>query len=232
MCGRFSFGVKEHIVKDRFNVEAESTLFSPRYNCAPTQKLAVISNAAPNQLSYFRWGLIPVWAKEMAIGAKMINAKAETITEKPSFRSSFKKRRCLVPADSFYEWQKGSLKTPFRIMMNNEHPFAMAGIWDVWINERGEELPSFSILTTMANSLIAPIHHRMPVILAPENEEKWLDESDESTLLSMLTPYPAEQMKAYKISRLVNSPRHDSVEVWLPDNPRTTPQTDLWTDAV
>jgi putative SOS response-associated peptidase YedK len=216
VCGRFSFGVKEYVVEGRFNVEAESTLFAPRYNCAPTQKLAVISNVEPDQLSYFRWGLIPVWAKESAIGAKMINAKAETITEKPSFRQSFKKRRCLVPADSFYEWQKETIKTPYRILMQDEQAFAMAGIWDIWINDQGEEVPSFSILTTMANSLIASIHHRMPVILSRENESRWLEDNEESVLLSMLTPYPAAQMKAYKISRLVNSPTNDSPDIWLP----------------
>ncbi len=214
MCGRFSFGVKEHIVEGHFNVESESTLFAPRYNCAPTQSLAVISNAMPGRLCYFRWGLIPSWAKDSTFAAKMINARAETITEKPSFRHAFKQQRCLVPADSFYEWQQDKVKAPFRIMMKDEELFAMAGIWESWINPQGEEVRTFSIVTTTANALMAPIHERMPVILTRENERIWLQENNISVLQSLLIPYDAERMKAYKIGRLVNSPANDNAEIW------------------
>jgi putative SOS response-associated peptidase YedK len=213
VCGRFSFAAKARIIEDRFDVESDEALILPRYNCAPSQNLAVISNAEPSRLSMYRWGLIPVWAKDSAIGAKTINAKAETILEKPSFRQPFKKRRCLVPADSFYEWQKDRMKTPFRIMMNNEDLFAMAGIWDAWINPQGEEVRSFSILTTIANDLVAGIHHRMPVILKREDEQVWLESTDEQQLLSLLQPYDPKAMKAYPISRLVNSPAYDHEDI-------------------
>lgn len=215
MCGRFSFAVKARIIEDRFGVEVDETLFTPRYNCAPSQNLAVISNEDPGHLSYYRWGLIPVWAKEASIGNKMINAKAETITEKPSFRQPFRRRRCLVPADSFYEWQKDDLRTPYRIMMADERPFAMAGIWDAWINAAGEEIRSFSILTTMSNHLVSGIHHRMPVILTEDNEQKWLQETDEDELKSMLVPFGDQLMKAVPVSRLINKPSYDGPEVWM-----------------
>jgi len=214
VCGRFSFAIKARIIEERFDIEVDERLLFPRYNCAPSQKLAVISNADPGGLSYYRWGLIPVWAKDSAIGNKMINAKAETITEKPSFRQPFRKRRCLVPADSFYEWQKDPLKTPYRIMMLDESPFAMAGIWDAWINEAGEEIRSFSVLTTMSNHLVSGIHHRMPVILSRENEKKWLAETDENLLLEMMGPFETAPMKAIKISHLVNAPVNDRPEIW------------------
>jgi putative SOS response-associated peptidase YedK len=216
LCGRFSFAVQARIIEQRFKVEVDSTFFSLRYNCAPSQRLAVISNAEPEQLSYYRWGLIPVWAKEISIGAKMINAKAETISEKPSFSGPFKRRRCLVPADSFYEWQKDTLKTPYRILMKDEQPFAMAGIWDAWVNERGEEIRSFAILTTTANELIAPIHHRMPVILSREKEQQWIEERDAGNLQSLLVPYDAGQMKTIRISRLVNITSNNRADIWSP----------------
>jgi putative SOS response-associated peptidase YedK len=214
VCGRFSFAVKARIIEEQFSVKAEGTNFRPRYNCAPSQNLAVISNRAPDAISYFRWGLIPFWAKESGIGNKMINAKAETITEKPSYRDPFRKRRCLVPADSFYEWQHDSNKEPYRILMKDESPFTMAGIWDIWHNTDGEEICSFSIITTTANDLVAGIHHRMPVILKREDGRVWLNDSTEENLCGLLKPYPAEAMKAYKIGKMVNSPGNDDEEIW------------------
>lgn len=214
MCGRFSFAVKARIIEERFDVEVDFTLLTPRYNCAPSQKLAVISNANPGTLSFYRWGLIPSWAKDSKIGNKMINAKSETITEKPSFRQAFKTRRCLVPADSFYEWKKDAAKDPYRIMMADESPFAMAGIWETWKNETGEEIRSFSILTTDSNPLVAGIHTRMPLILTRENEKKWLTETREDSLKAMLLPYVEAPMKAVRISHLVNTPLNDRPEIW------------------
>ncbi len=213
MCGRFSLAVKKGDLVIRFNVDAVD-LIRPRYNCAPSQKLAVISNADPSTLDFYRWGLIPSWARDTTISSKTINAKAETIAEKPSFRQAFRKQRCLVPADSFYEWQRDFQKTPYRIMMKDESPFAMAGIWDVWFDGKGEEIRSFSVITTIANELVAPIHHRMPVILPRGTEQQWLEGGSTDSMMELLKPYPSEEMKAYKISDLVNRPANDSADIW------------------
>ena len=156
--------------------------------------------------------MIPSWAKEESIGNRMINARAETVAEKPSFRNSFKRRRCLVPADGFYEWKKptgGGRKIPMRIVLKDKEPFAFAGLWDTWVNPEGEEVESFTIITTQANELLRRIHDRMPVILAEEQEATWLDQdADAQELLSMLKPFPGE-MEAYPVSTLVNSPSND-----------------------
>ena len=213
MCGRFSFGIKAPVLEERFGVFVDESELLPRYNCAPSQRLAVISNSDPTVLSYYRWGLIPAWAHDRKMGAHMINAKAETITEKPSFRQSFRKRRCLVPADSFYEWAHDVHKTPYRILMDDEQAFAMAGIWDAWIDEQGNELRSFSILTTMANETVAGIHHRMPVILSRDKEKVWLDNSPEALLLECLKPYEEKTMKKIPLGRMINNPANDSPEV-------------------
>lgn len=210
MCGRFSFSPLAKIIEDRFDVKVDS-VYKPRFNNAPSQNLAVIANNNPRKLSYFRWGLIPFWAKDSKIGNRMINAKAETIIEKPSFRSAFKRKRCLVPSDGFFEWKKINAKDkiPYRILMKDQSLFSMAGIWDTWKNEEGEMVNSFSILTIGPNELMANIHHRMPVILDKNDEAVWLGESDQETLMSLLKPFPAEKMTAYPISTLVNSPAND-----------------------
>jgi putative SOS response-associated peptidase YedK len=214
VCGRFSFAVKAHIIEERFDAEVDAGLFTPRYNCAPSQNLSVISNSDPDKVDLYRWGLIPVWAKDPMIGNKLINAKAETLSEKPSFRSPFQKRRCLVLADGFYEWKRDDNKSPYRILLADESPFAMAGIWDSWYNNNGEEVRSFSIITTVANDLVADIHHRMPVILTRENEKRWLDNLPREELQGMLVPYASDNMKAYKISKMVNSPKNDHPDIW------------------
>ena len=210
MCGRFSFSPLSKIIEDRFDVKVDSS-YKPRYNSAPSQNLAVISNDHPGILSYFRWGLIPFWAKDSKIGNRMINAKAETITEKPSFRNAFKRKRCLVPSDGFFEWKKlnANVKIPYRIFMKDESLFSMAGIWDTWKNEKGELINSFSILTIGPNELMANIHLRMPVILDKQSENLWLGENAPENLLPLLKPFPAEKMTAYPISTLVNSPSND-----------------------
>jgi putative SOS response-associated peptidase YedK len=215
MCGRYSFAVEDELIKERFGVTVRSAVWKARYNCSPTQDLAVISNADPLQLSLYRWGLIPSWAKDPAIGNRMINARAETITEKPSFRSSFRSRRCLVLSDGFYEWKRnGKDKIPHRILMNDESPFAMAGIWDRWTSEDGEIVNSFAILTTTPNELMAEIHDRMPVILPRQEEKTWLGNTSDDELLGLLKPYTATKMKAYEVSRLVNNPKVDGPEIW------------------
>lgn len=217
MCGRYSFAVEDELIKERFGVSVRSAIYKARYNCAPSQELAIISNQNPDELMFFRWGLIPFWAKDPAIGNKLINSKAETIAEKPSFKNAFRKRRCLVPADGFYEWKKAGSKTPYRIVLKNGDPFAMAGIWEKWVGAGGEIINSFSIITTVPNKLMAPIHNRMPVILLPEHEKMWLDDTNETDLQKLLKPYPAELMTAFPVSTLVNSPKNDTKEVLIPN---------------
>ncbi len=218
MCGRFSFSPLAKIIEDRFDIKVDPTQYKPRYNCAPSQYLSVISNIDPGELSFYRWGLIPFWAKDKNIGNKMINAKAETITEKASFKNSFKRKRCLVLSDGFYEWKKinPKEKVPYRIKMKDDSLFAMAGLWDSWKNGEGELINSFTIITTSPNELMENIHLRMPVILEKKDEKTWINESDVEVLKSLLKPYPADQMTAYPISKLVNSPANDLPEILNP----------------
>lgn len=216
MCGRYSFAVVDELIEERFGVRVRTAIYKARYNCAPGQDLAVISNSDPAEISLFHWGLIPSWAREKSIGYKLINARSETILEKPSYKNAFRSRRCLVPADSFFEWTKDKEKNPYRILMKDEKPFAMAGIWDRWTASGGEIIHSFSILTTSPNELMSEIHDRMPVILTKADEKRWLSPLSDTELLRMLKPCPADNMKAYKISKLVNSPRNDSAEIFTP----------------
>jgi putative SOS response-associated peptidase YedK len=216
MCGRYSFAEVDELIEERFGVRVRTAIYKARYNCAPGQELPVISNEKREELVFFRWGLIPFWAKDPSIGNKLINARAETITAKPSFKNAFRSRRCLVPAGSFFEWAKDGEKTPFRILMKDEKPFAMAGIWDRWTSPDGEIVHTFSILTTSPNELMKQIHDRMPVIFERADEQRWLSPLPEPELLSLLKPYPEEKMKAYRISRLVNSPKNDTAEILNP----------------
>jgi putative SOS response-associated peptidase YedK len=178
----------------------------------------VITNTKPDQVSFFKWGLIPFWAKDEKIGNKLINAKSETILEKPSFKNSFKRKRCLVLSDGFFEWKKinAKEKIPYRIFLEEEPLFAMAGIWDTWKNPEGNQVYSFSILTTSANKLMENIHNRMPVILDREGEKQWLADRNPDELLKLFEPFPADKMTAYPISKLVNSPVNDKPEILEP----------------
>jgi len=218
MCGRFSFSPLTKIIEDRFDVKVDSGQYTPRFNCAPSQDLAVISNVNPDELSFYKWGLIPFWAKDKSIGNKMINAKAETINIKTSFKNSFKRKRCLVLSDGFYEWKKinPKEKIPYRIKMEDNSLFAMAGIWDTWKDEAGEMINSFAIITTSPNELMENIHNRMPVILEKKGEKAWLNETDTDFLQSLLKPFPAKEMTAYSISKQVNYPKNDSPEILRP----------------
>lgn len=215
MCGRYSFAIEDELIRERFGVTVRSAVYKARYNCAPSQSLAVITNRAPEMLDFFRWGLIPSWANDPKIGNRMINARSETILEKPSFRSAFRQRRCLVPADGFFEWRQSD-KTPFRIELLNRQPFSMAGIWEEWKNPEGGFIRTFSILTTAPNELMARLHERMPVILHPGDERRWLESADENELMEFCLPYPDKEMHAYAISRLINSPANDSRAVLEP----------------
>jgi putative SOS response-associated peptidase YedK len=214
MCGRFSLTANEAELNLRFELAGGDAPYVPRYNGAPTQMLAVITNENPHKLTYNRWGLIPPWAKDISIGTKMINARAETITEKPSFRTPLFSKRCLVPSDGFYEWQQDAGKQPYRIFVKNNPIFAMASLWERWKSPKGGTIDSFSIITTEANSFMKPIHSRMPVILNREDEIAWLASKNHEEVLALLKPYPAEELDAYPVSKLVNSPRNDRPEVW------------------
>jgi putative SOS response-associated peptidase YedK len=213
MCGRFTL-VEPTAVAERFSVTAyDPSVVRPRYNIAPAQDiLAVVPNEG-RRIEWFRWGLIPHWAKEANAGYRMINARAETIAEKPAFRRSLQTKRCLIPADGFYEWQAtGQGKVPMYVRLRAGGLFAFAGVYDFWRSGEGQPVVSCSIITTGPNDLMAPIHNRMPVILAREVEEAWLDPDivEPEHLLPLLRPYPAEAMEAYPVSRLVNAPKNDS----------------------
>lgn len=216
MCGRFSLTVNEAELNEFFETAGGDAPYEARYNCAPTQMLAVITNEKLRQLSYFRWGLIPGWAKDPSIGNKMINARAETITEKPSYKTALRARRCLVPADAFYEWKQNGDKVPYRIYLKNSRLLAFAGLWDRWRTPDGNEISSFTIITTGANRFMQPIHNRMPVILRREDEQLWLGSDNAAELLELLRPYPDEEMEAYPVSKLINSAANDFPEVIAP----------------
>lgn len=220
VCGRYSLFTDYAILIDRFNVEkmaVDEGEYTPSYNVAPSQQIiAIINDSHKNRLGTLRWGLIPPWAKDEKIGSKMINARSETVAEKPSFRNAFKKKRCLVVADSFYEWQrKGGEKIPMRIKLKNGEPFAFAALWESWKAPDGKTVNTCSILTTEANSLMKSIHDRMPVILTKEEEEMWLDPNveDVERLKGLLKPYKAEEMEAYRVSEEVNSPKNNKPEL-------------------
>ncbi|MEK7349974.1 MAG: SOS response-associated peptidase [Nitrospirota bacterium] len=214
MCGRFTQTATSAIIAEQFGVIGPS-LFQPRYNIAPSQPIAVIRiepDSTTRTLVMLRWGLIPSWAKDPKIGNQCINAKAETVAAKPSFRSAFKKRRCLVIATGFYEWQvQGQTKQPMWIGLQSQRPFGFAGLWEQWKPADGEPLETCTIITTEPNNLMAKIHNRMPVILAPASYDQWLDPTFQhiEPLKALLRPYLGEDLMAYPVSTLVNNPRHD-----------------------
>jgi len=218
MCGRFSQSKSAETIAQVFQVNNVPPL-TPRYNIAPTQQIqTILQNAEQSQREFqmLHWGLIPSWAKDPKMGARMINARAETVTEKPSFRAAFKQRRCLILADGFYEWQQQEKKKqPFYFRMNDEHPFAFAGLWEHWKSGDGEVINSCTILTTEPNDLMRPVHNRMPVIIDPKDYDLWLDtEVKKPELLQpLLHPYSAEEMTAYPVSTKVNKPVNDSAEL-------------------
>lgn len=217
MCGRFTLTYDINAVAKAFNVPVPPSLQTgPRYNIAPTQNVvAILADGTPH-LDLLRWGLIPSWAKDESISSKMINARAETLAEKPSFKRLLTSKRCLVVADGFYEWKKEqSGKTPMYITLKSKEPFAFAGLWDSWKSPDGEQIRTCTLITTGPNELVASIHNRMPVILSSEAREEWLDSSlhDENVLLPLLASYPAEEMSARPVSRLVNNAQYDNAEL-------------------
>lgn len=220
MCGRYSLYADYSALLERFNIEEAAFQegdYEPNYNVAPSQQVvAVINDGSKNRLGLLKWGLIPPWAKDEKIGYKMINARAETAAEKPSFRNAFKKKRCLVVADSFYEWQRSETgKTPMRIKMKSGEPFAFAALWESWKSPDGKTVNTCSILTTKPNELMASIHDRMPVVLTKEAEKVWLDPKvqDLEVLGELLKPFNTEEMEAYEVSEAVNSPKNNGPEL-------------------
>ena len=208
MCGRFTLRTSPQRVAEIFGVEGELPLFRPRYNIAPTQEIAIIRD---HHLQLVHWGLIPSWADDPKIGSRMINARAEGLADKPAFRRAFKRGRCLVVADGFYEWRKmGTKKQPYLIHRRDDQPFAFAGLAEHW-SRRDQTIDSATIITTDPNPLMAPIHDRMPVILGPEAQGLWLDPEFEGReqLLALLRPYAEDDLEAVPVSTLVNSPAHE-----------------------
>ena len=221
MCGRYTLSSPADLVADLFEINDDFALIA-RYNIAPTQETAVVrvtENGSKRRLDQLRWGLIPAWAKDPSIGNRMINARAEGVAEKPSFRNSFKRQRCLVIADGFYEWQKRPEgKQPFYFQLKTRQPFALAGLWENWTKDERGPLETFTIITTEPNDLVASVHQRMPVILKPENYQQWLDPnfSERQSLEGLLRSYPSDEMESLPVSTWVNSPAHDDPRCIIP----------------
>ncbi|MGN7357605.1 SOS response-associated peptidase [Paenibacillus sp. SAF-054] len=216
MCGRFTLIVSLEELMLRYELDPGHSVpyHRPQYNIAPTQMvLSIIHDGSRLRLGELRWGLVPSWAKDSSMGSRMINARSETLAQKPAYRLPFERKRCLIPADGFYEWQQtGSGKRPYRIKLKSSELFSMAGLYDIWVREDGSRLATCTVITTRPNSLMEPIHDRMPVILRPEDELRWVQRgaADTKELQQLLIPYPADEMEAYPVSSTVNSVKNDT----------------------
>ncbi len=224
MCGRFiqvSDPEKIKVMISELEISPEvRSGFVPRYNIAPTQNILTVLNTPVPELVYTRWGLIPFWAKDPAIGQKMINARAETLAEKSSFRTPLRRKRCIIVSDGFYEWRStGRAKTPFLVRLKSSEPFGLAGLWDQWADPgTGGKIVSSTIITTEPNELVSEIHNRMPAILRPQHYETWLDprETRDDAIKGCILSYPSEEMAAFEVSRLVNNPSYDAPDCVAP----------------
>jgi putative SOS response-associated peptidase YedK len=219
MCGRFVQKSDLRQIAPLFKAAVVESDVQPRYNITPRQPIAVVMEKGQRKIVTMKWGLVPDWAKDETIANKLINARSETVTEKPSFRDSYKKRRCLIIADGFYEWQaSGITKKPFFICMKDDSPFGMAGLYDVWTNPAGEKITTCTIITTEANELMKPIHHRMPVILDAKDYDVWLnvEVTPADKLQNLLRPCGPDLLKAHEVSLLVNNPRNNAPDCILP----------------
>lgn len=216
MCGRFTTTIDLEEIARHFNIDVVEGEYQPLYNAAPSMEIPALTDSPSRKLSFFCWGLVPSWANDPTIGNKLINARAETLAEKPSFRRAYQQRRCLIPADSFFEWKKEKKsRIPYRIFMRNKSPFGLAGLWEVWSPSGGTPLYSCTIITTEANALLRPIHDRMPVIIKPQDYNLWLNPSVQEpfVLNSLLQPYPPEEMDICEVSPLINNPFNNSPDV-------------------
>jgi putative SOS response-associated peptidase YedK len=214
MCGRVTVQTSAAEIAREFALTGiRKAIERPRYNLAPTQLMPVVPNDGQRMLDAFRWGLIPSWAKDASMGNKLINARCETVAEKPSFRSALKRRRCLLIVDGFYEWKQSTKpKTPFFFHRKDQKPFAIAGLWEEWTTpDTGEVVRTCCIITTGPNALMAPLHDRMPVILSPAGQEMWLrpEPMEAAELQPLLVPCADDYLEAYEVSRVVNSPAND-----------------------
>ena len=221
MCGRFTLTVDPAELQDTFSNYTFPEKFAPRFNIAPSQPVLAIPNDDKFRADFFIWGLIPMWAKDPSIGSRLINARGETLAEKPSFRGGYKHKRCLILADGFYEWKAfggKKSKTPYFIHMKDRQPFAMAGLWDSWEGSDGSSIKTCTIITTQPNELMSLIHDRMPVILHPRDYAKWLEPAAQApdNLQPLIKPFPADAMSAYPVSTLVNKPANDMPELVVP----------------
>jgi putative SOS response-associated peptidase YedK len=234
MCGRYRLSRRKQIIEEHFDTVSGEEDWSPRYNIAPTQLVPVIRQhpKEPNRvLSLMRWGLIPLWEKDASGAAGMINARSETAATKPAFRDPLKSRRCIVPADGFYEWKKtGKTKQPYCFEVNDGELFAFAGIWDRWKNPDGKWITSCSILTTTPNAVTSVVHDRMPVILDPDNYDVWLDPgmNNVEAASEMLKPYAARLMRCYPVSARINHAANDDAECASPVTLESAPQGQLF----
>lgn len=220
MCGRFVRKANEEEIAEEFEVEPGDFQFKlePRYNIAPGQQAAVVLFDGKRKVEGLQWGLIPFWAKDPNIGNKLINARSESLASKPSFRHLLKRKRCLIVADGFYEWRKeGSRKTPIYIRLKSRSPFGFAGLYNDWRSPEGKEIRTFTIITTSANRLLAPIHDRMPVILPKKAYQAWLGQGGkEGEVLDLLQPFPEAEMETWRVSPAINSPKNDGPECIQP----------------
>lgn len=225
MCGRYTITINPESAREDLGVVSMPPDYQPRYNVAPTQPIAVVADAGTRRAEWMRWGLIPFWAKDISIGSRMINARSETLMEKPAFRNAFTKRRCIVLADGFYEWQKGAgtrgRAQPYYFKRADGKPFAFAGLWEFWkapagAPNAGEEIRSCTIITTNANDIVAPVHERMPVMLSGDAVWDWLKLDQPGDLMNLLKPYPSSDMTCFMVSPMVNKPEIDSPQLVLP----------------
>lgn len=223
MCGRYTLTVTIEELMLRYLTDMPAAGYhAPRYNVAPMQQvMAVVHDGEKNRLGELRWGLVPSWAKDDKFAGKMINARAETLLSKPSFKNLIYRKRCIIPADGFYEWKKKAEgKQPMRIVLKDQSIFSLAALYDTWISPNGEKISTCTIITTEPNRLVADIHDRMPVILHEEDEETWLNRNNQNAeqLMSLLKPFPAENMEAYPVSPAVGNVKNDSKELIKPVN--------------
>lgn len=223
MCGRSSLTKTEKEIEARFQAtfySEELTRYNPlpNFNVAPTQRQAVITMSDQRHFRIFQWGLIPAWAKDKSIGSKMINARSETLEEKPAFKRLLQSKRCIIPLDGYYEWKKqGKSKTPFRIVTTDQDIFAVAGLWDQWQDKDANIIQTFTIITVASNPLTAEIHDRMPAILLKEHEGHWIDEEIKGhDAMQLLIPYPSEHMEAYQVSDRVNNVKENDSSLIQP----------------